>query len=142
MANTVGTKKRVATVANSSPPITARPSGAFCSPPSPNPIAMGTIPIIIASAVIITGLNLVEPASSAARNALLVSAKRSFAKLMIRTLFAVATPMLMMVPISAGTLSVVCVRYSIQQIPASAAGNAVMMMNASLQDWKLMTIRR
>src|SRR6202030_2305532 len=106
------------------------------------PIAIGTIPMIIASAVIITGRNRVEPASSAARKAFLVSVKRSFAKLMIRTLFAVATPMLMMVPISAGTLSVVCVRYNIQQMPASAAGRAVMIMNASLQDWKLITMRR
>ncbi len=90
----------------------------------------------------ITGLNRVEPASSAARKASLVSAKRSFAKLMIRTLFAVATPMLMIVPIRAGMLSVVCVKYNIQQIPASAAGKAVMMMNASLHDWKLITISR
>ena len=142
MANTVGTKKRVATVANSRPPMTARPSGAFCSPPSPSPIAIGTIPIIIASAVMITGLNLVEPASRAARKAFLVSLKRSFAKLMIRTLFAVATPMLIMVPMSAGTLSVVCVKNNIQEIPASAAGRAVMIMKASLYDWKLITIRR
>src|ERR1700674_4925900 len=67
MVNTTGTKKRVAMVANSRPPITARPSGAFCSPPSPIPIAMGTMPIIIASAVMNTGLNRVEPASSAAQ---------------------------------------------------------------------------
>src|SRR5260370_40679623 len=103
---------------------------------------MGTIPIIIGSAVMITGLNRVDPASSAARKASLVSRKRSFAKLTIRTLFAVATPMLIIVPISAGTLSVVCVRYNIQQMPASAGGKAVMMMNASLQDWKLITISR
>src|SRR5271165_4189126 len=37
------------------PPITARPKGAFCSPPSPRPNAIGTIPMIIASAVISTG---------------------------------------------------------------------------------------
>ena len=111
--------------------MTARPSGAFCSPPSPSPIAIGTIPMIMASAVMITGRNLVEPASRAARRASLVSTKRSLAKLMTRTLFAVATPMLMMLPISAGTLSVVWVKYNIQQIPARAAGRAVMMMNAS-----------
>ena len=35
-ANTAGTKNSVATVANVSPPMTARPSGAFCSPPSPS----------------------------------------------------------------------------------------------------------
>ena len=98
--------------------------------------------MIMASAVMITGLNLVEPASRAARKAFFVSAKRSLAKLITRTLFAVATPMLMMVPMSAGTLNVVWVRYSIQQIPARAAGKAVMMMNASLHDWKLITISR
>ena len=37
MLNTAGTKTSVATVAHNSPPITARPSGAFCSPPSPRP---------------------------------------------------------------------------------------------------------
>src|SRR3989442_3042743 len=54
-ANTEGTKTRVATVAHSRPPITARPSGAFCSPPSPSPSAMGTIPMIMARAVMRTG---------------------------------------------------------------------------------------
>src|ERR1700745_1616035 len=34
-AKTEGTKTRVATVAQRSPPITALPRGAFCSPPSP-----------------------------------------------------------------------------------------------------------
>src|SRR5205807_1695014 len=45
--NTVGTKKSVATVAKMSPPITARPSGAFCSPPSPRPSAIGTMPVMM-----------------------------------------------------------------------------------------------
>ena len=44
-------------------------------------------------------------------------------------LFAVATPMHMIAPISAGTLSVVCVRKRKSTMPASAAGSAVMMMN-------------
>ena len=57
----------VATVASSRPPITARPSGAFCSPPSPRPSAIGTMPMIIASAVISTGRKRVKPASIAAR---------------------------------------------------------------------------
>ena len=52
---TEGTKTSVATVANSRPPITARPSGAFCSPPSPRPSAMGIMPMIMARAVIRTG---------------------------------------------------------------------------------------
>src|SRR6516225_9547009 len=70
--NTQGTKNSVAKVANSSPPITARPSGAFCSPPSPSPVAIGAMPMIIASAVIITGRRRVMPAASAAVAALLV----------------------------------------------------------------------
>ena len=43
-------------------------------------------------------------------------------------LLAVATPMVMIAPVSAGTLSVVPVMNSIQAMPASAAGNAAMMM--------------
>ena len=49
-------------------------------------------------------------------------------------LLAVATPMVMMAPVSAGTLNVVAVKNNIQQIPASAAGNAVTMTKASIQD--------
>src|ERR1700757_3063345 len=55
MLNTTGTKKRVAPVANTRPPITARPRGAFCSPPSPSASAMGSMPMIMARAVISTG---------------------------------------------------------------------------------------
>jgi hypothetical protein len=48
-------------------------------------------------------------------------------------LLEVATPMHMIVPINAGTLMVVRVRNSIQAIPVSAPGSAVMMMNGSSQ---------
>jgi hypothetical protein len=48
----------------------------------------------------------------------------------------------MIAPVSAGTDSVVCVANSIQTMPASAAGSAVMMTNGSSQDWKLTTISR
>ena len=58
------------------------------------------------------------------------------------SLFAVATPMHMMAPISAGTTKVVCVMNSIQTIPANAAGKAEMIMKGSSQDWKLTTISR
>ena len=57
-------------------------------------------------------------------------------------LFAVATPMHMIAPISAGTLSVVWVKNRHSTIPASAAGSAVMMMNGSSHDWKFITISR
>ena len=113
MLNTTGTNISVAQVAKINPPITARPSGAFCSPPSPSPSAMGDIPMIIASAVISTGRNLVVAASTAATAALAPSASRSRAKLTTRIELAVATPMHMMAPVSAGTESVVWVANSI-----------------------------
>src|ERR1700746_3939744 len=69
MVKTVGTKNNVATVAKARPPMTARPSGAFCSPPSPRPSAIGIMPMIMASAVISTGRNRVTPASMAASRA-------------------------------------------------------------------------
>ena len=68
-AKTAGTKTSVATVAKSRPPMTARPSGAFCSPPSPSPSAMGIMPMIMARAVMMTGRKRVAPASTAARMA-------------------------------------------------------------------------
>ena len=57
-------------------------------------------------------------------------------------LFAVATPIAMMAPISEGTLSVVCVINSIHRMPANAPGRAIRMMNGSSQDWKFITISR
>src|SRR5262249_42564221 len=54
-ANTAGRAKRVVAVAAASPPITARPSGAVWSLPSPDPMAIGTIPAIIAQLVIRIG---------------------------------------------------------------------------------------
>jgi hypothetical protein len=55
---------------------------------------------------------------------------------------AVATPMHMMAPVSAGTLRRVLVRKRNQTMPASAAGRAEMMRNGSSQDWKLTTMSR
>ena len=48
----------------------------------------------------------------------------------------------MIAPVKAGTDSVVWVENSIQTMPASAAGSAVMITNGSDQDWKFTTIRR
>ena len=81
------------------------------------------------------------PASTAAsihRHA----ARRSRAKLTTRMELAVATPMHMIAPVSAGTDKVVPVRNSIQTMPASAAGSAVMMMKGSSQLWKFTTISK
>ena len=122
--------------------MTARPSGAFCSPPSPMPSAIGAMPMIMASAVMMTGRKRTNPASSAAAVASPSSVSRSRAKEITSTEFAVATPMHMMAPVSAGTESVVSVANSIHTIPARAAGRAVMMTNGSLHDWKFTTISR
>jgi len=61
---------------------------------------------------------------------------------MTSTLLAVATPMHMMAPVRAGTLTVVCVAKSIQTMPARAAGSAVMITNGSVHDWKFTTMRK
>ena len=82
----------------------------------------------------ITGRKRVYPASSAACIGSNPSWMRSFEKLTTKMLFAVATPMHMIEPVKAGTLMVVCVRNSIQTIPASAAGSAEMMISGSSQD--------
>ena len=61
---------------------------------------------------------------------------------MTRIEFAVATPMHMIAPVSAGTDSVVWVKNSIQTMPASAVGSASTMTKGSNQDWKFTTINR
>jgi multidrug efflux pump subunit AcrB len=82
------------------------------------------------------------PASMDARSESPCSWKRSLANEMTRMLFAVATPMHMIAPMSAGTLTVVWVKKSARTIPQSAAGSAVMMMNGSSHDWKFTTMSR
>ncbi len=57
-------------------------------------------------------------------------------------LFAVATPMHMIAPVSAGTLRGVCTRKRSHTIPAIAAGSAEMMIRGSSHDWKFTTISR
>ena len=74
--------------------------------------------MIIASAVIVTGRIRVNPAASADSIAFFPVARSSLANVTSRMLFAVATPMPMIAPISAGTLRVVPVRYSIHSMPA------------------------
>ncbi len=95
---------------------------------------MGTMPMIMARAVIRTGRKRVKPASSAALMESLPSCIFSVAKLTTRILLEVATPMHMMAPMSAGTLRVVCVKNKNHAMPASAAGSAEIMMKGSSQD--------
>ena len=57
-------------------------------------------------------------------------------------LLAMAMPRHIMVPMSAGTLTVVPVTKSIQTMPASTPGSALTMISGSSHDWKFMAIRR
>ena len=122
--------------------MTTRPSGAFCSPPSPRPSDIGSIPRIIARAVISTGRRRTTPASSAAGTASLPSRRRSLAKVTTRLELAVATPMHMIAPNSAGTETLVWVSQRIHNTPASAPGRAMRMISGSSQDWKFTAISR
>src|SRR5207253_931448 len=99
--------------------------GAFCSPPSPSPSDIGSMPRTIAVAVMITGRSRVRSALSAAVTGSAPSRRRSRAKVTTMMLFAVATPMLISVPIKAGTLSVVPVTKRPHTSPASVPGDVV-----------------
>ena len=68
-ANTCGNTNSAARVEAISPPITALPNGADCSPDSPMPDAMGIIPATMAMLVIKIGRNLIEALVIAAREA-------------------------------------------------------------------------
>ena len=122
--------------------MTARASGAFCSPPSPIPSAMGIMPRIIAPAVMSTGRNRVNPATSAATQELSPASIRWLANVTTRMLFAVVRPIPISVPISAGTLRCVCDRYNIHITPPNENGTASSTINGSSQLWKLMTRNR
>ena len=126
---------------NKSPPITARASTAFCSSPAP-PIAIGSMPTIIAAAVISTGLRRVLPAATAASTGELPARLWSRAKVTSRMEFAEATPIDMMAPISDGTDSVVPVTNSIVTMPQAAPGSARITTSGSRKSWKFTTISR
>src|SRR4029079_4406706 len=93
MLKTTGTNMSVAMVAKIRPPITAWPSGAFCSPPSPRPSDIGSMPMIMASAVMTTGRQRTKPASMAAAAGSPSAASRSRAKLMTHTTLARPQPL-------------------------------------------------
>src|SRR5262249_54928045 len=112
--NIRGTQNSVANVAPLSPPMTDRASRASCSPPTPQPSAMGRMPMIRARAIIQMARSRVQPASTAACNAVRLSSMRSLAIVANSIELAVATPRLMMGPVIEGGLNVVCVRDSAQ----------------------------
>lgn len=103
---------------------------------------LGNVVTIIAQAVINTGRKRVVAASNAAATGDMPCCKQVRANETSKILFAVATPMVMMVPVSAGTLRVVPVINNIHAIPASAAGKALIIIKGSSQLWKFTTTRK
>ena len=89
-----------------------------------------------------TGRRRVKPALRAASKRSLPRARSSLAKTTMRMELAVATPMVMMAPMSEGTLKVVWVRKSIQRMPEKPNGIAMRMMRGSSQLWKLTAMSR
>ena len=79
--------------------MTARPSGADCDPPSPNPIAIGAMPQIIAAAVIRIALNRLAAPSRAASKTALFSCRNRSANVINRMEFATAMPIAIIAPI-------------------------------------------
>ena len=97
-ANTLGKTNSVANVAAIKPPITARPSGAFCCPASPKANAIGNMPAIIAKLVIKIDRKRLPAPCTAASLALCISSRRFSAKVTNRIALAIATPMAMIEP--------------------------------------------
>ena len=78
-ANTEGSTNSVAAVAAASPPMTARPKGAFCWPDSPKASAMGSMPAIMAQVVMRMGRSrLPAPSTAAVRSPALRRAGAGF----------------------------------------------------------------
>ena len=99
-AKTAGRMKSVATVAAASPPITARPSGAVCSPPSPVPKAIGTMPASMAQLVIRMGRNRLVLAKMAAACGSDPCIRACSANVSNKIALATATPTAMIAPMN------------------------------------------
>jgi hypothetical protein len=89
--------------------------------------------MIIAEAVMITARRRVVAASMDAIIGDMPAERLSLANVTTSTELAVATPRLIIAPISAGTLKVVWVRWRPQSTPAAAPGRAMTIMKGSSQ---------
>jgi len=102
------------------------------SPPSPNPRAIGTLPMIMAEAVMMTGRMRTKPACKAASRASclihLFSCERHHQNVLGR-----GHTMHMIAPVSEGTLKRGVSNQKIS-LPARSPGSAVMMMKGSSHD--------
>src|SRR5665213_1799463 len=80
------------------PPITARPSGARKSAPSPCPIATGSMPAMSASVVMMIGRSRMRPASISASRRDIPFSRAHFAKSMSRIAFLATMPISSITP--------------------------------------------
>ena len=138
---TTGTMNKVTTVATNKPPITARPSGAFCSPPSPERQRRRQ--------------HAEEHRDRGHQHRTQAGFARPRTRLQRRYAFfdahvvgeadqqdriGGAMPTAMIDPRKDSTLIVVPVSSSIQRIPISAPGTATITMKGSSQDWNSTTM--
>ena len=128
----------MAKVEKSRPPMTARPSGADWAPPSPMPMAIGTMPQIIGGGGHEDGAEAAERRPRGRRRgpAGPRGASRS-AKVTSRIEFATAIPIAMIAPMNDWTFRVVPVRRSMRRTPHRTAGIVSRMASARRTDWKL-----
>ena len=101
----------MAAVAAASPPMTARPKGAFCWPDSPRANAMGSMPAIMAQVVMRIGRSrLAAPSTAAVAPPRSPWRRRLSANVTSRMALAIATPTAMIAPMNDWMFNVVRVR--------------------------------
>lgn len=130
-----GKNVSVANVDKSKPPITARARGAVWLPPSLTPSAIGSMPQIIALAVMrIARKRLVAPSWAASRDARCPSNRLRSANDSNRIEFAIAIPIAMIAPMNDWTFSVVRVISSMSSTPHNTAGVVKITANERWKD--------
>ena len=136
MEKTEGKIAKVEMVANSSPPMTARPSGALSSAPVPSARAIGIMPAIMAMLVMSTGLIRVRAPSSAAAAEERPRTRRSSANVTSRIAFATATPIAMMAPMKDCMFKVEPLTRRATITPHRTAGTVEITTKERRRDWK------
>ena len=114
--------------------MTARPSGAVASAPSPIASAIGIMPAIIAALVISTGRIRARAAWIAVSSGEPPWRRACSANVTSKIAFATATPMAMIAPMKDCTFNVVRVAASIRTTPINTAGTVETTTNASRND--------
>ena len=126
--------KTVSSTDDVSPPMMARAMGVYCSPPVPSFIAIGIIPMMVASEVIRIGRSRTRQAVITASATDRPCSSSLCAKSTIRMLLESAMPISISTPISDITFSVVCVSGRMISTPMNPMGIASMIRNGSMKE--------